>query len=172
MALQQRSGVAPAFGRRRYTSGASSAARGSITRAARASLRKELSWALVNAGWSQSQCGLPKWPGRGHRTCPPQKRAARPLQRSFERCSGCSAHGAQSALKRSCATLLARKCARGGTSRARGDHHMSRGRELKPRGLPGAAAGAPARDACEESDATLQTDTKEILVGKSGLRDL
>ena len=23
----------------------------------------------VNAGWIQSQCGLPKWPGRGHRTC-------------------------------------------------------------------------------------------------------
>ena len=43
VALQQRSGVAPAFGRRRHTSGASSAARGSITRAARASLRKELS---------------------------------------------------------------------------------------------------------------------------------
>ena len=69
VALQQRSGVASAFGRRRHTSRASSAARESITRAARASLRKELSWALVNAGWSQSQCGLPKWPGRGHRTC-------------------------------------------------------------------------------------------------------
>ena len=43
-------------------------------------------------------------------------------------------------------------------SRARGDHHTSRGRETKPCGLPGAAAGAPGRRACEEAN---QTDTKE-----------
>ena len=68
VALQQRSGVAPAFGRRRHTSGASSAARGSITRAARASLRKELSgrWS-TRGGVSRSvgcRSGLDEATGR------------------------------------------------------------------------------------------------------------
>ena len=147
VALQQRSGVAPAFGRRRYTSGASSAARGSITRAARASLRKELSGRCQRGdGFSRSvgcQSGQDEATGRVHD--------------ENEQRGHCSAQlsdavavllTALTAVKRGVAPhCWLEKVLAAARSRARGDHHTSRGREPKPCGLSGAAAGAPGRRA-------------------------